>query len=396
MFITAEFESKVINAMISEGITPPDSLKNQFNNFHRFNAKNGNHKSSHASAWYCFSVTDEGKVCCSFGDWRSYGQTTTIFENDQKTALSPEKKAQIHKMKEQLALEDKRQKEEGINNLNKAQQSLTKADSHPYLSNKGFSKEQQKSYEIYTNKRGDLYIPVKDIRTKELINFQIIYFNKEKQHFDKRFVKYCPFKYGYVYLGDNNDKLAKNNAIYGLAEGFATALEVKNSIGTNMFVAFNADNLKNIAKTLIHQYKLNPKQILNFADNDRFTKLTQPKIGNKGVKIAKDLFDFYKIESVIPAFNDDYAKQISDFNDLRIVLGEQYLKKNVLEQITPIMDRQQLDKNIKQFFPVFMELYFSDYCEKQRFLLQEKQDEKEKNKSSAPAYQYYSEHYLDN
>lgn len=375
--IPYQLEKAVLDAMRAQDIKPPLQLKHQMDTHHRFDPRNGS-TSRNNDAWYCFRINRSGKIFCSFGDWRSENGATTVYEDNktQQRELSESELAERRRYQIQSAKIQKIKKQKGAKRLAMAHKSLHKIESHDYLTSKGFSKSQQKNIALYADQNNRLHIPIRDMRNNKLINYQIYtrktpeFFscknapmmyvvNKAKGNlpigdnklsfthkYDKRFIKYCDKQYGFYYLDekDNSGPIPPNpdiDNILAVTEGFATGLEIKTWIESPVIIGFDGDNIKSVVKEMIQTRKVRPQNILNCADNDRHNELTKPKhIGNKGKKIAGELKMFHGVDSIHPVFDDCYAPHISDFNDVRCVLGIEYVRENIFNQIDEMIRRR--------------------------------------------------------
>jgi phage/plasmid primase-like uncharacterized protein len=111
-----------------------------------------------------------------------------------------------------------------------------------------------------------------------------------------------------------------------VAEGYATAASIHMAIGKPVVVAIDAGNLDPVMSMLIRAY---PKAALVIcADNDIKTEL---KIGkNVGIEAAKVCQEKYGCKVVTPNFlNIENAQDLSDFNDLYVAKGLEYIKQKI-------------------------------------------------------------------
>lgn len=180
---------------------------------------------------------------------------------------------------------------------------------HPYLKSKGIATETALS--AIRQSGNELLIPLRQ-------NNQIVALQRIDEHGIKRFGKGSTVKGSAMLIGDK--KIVQNG--YLLAEGFATAASLNQATGLPVVVAFNAGNLKEVAKTLHSKNENIP--VLICADND------PSRVGlNQALEAAKIFGE--KASVTMPEFSEEdktaFAqkhgadKLPSDFNDLAQLQG---------------------------------------------------------------------------
>lgn len=152
----------------------------------------------------------------------------------------------------------------------------------------------------------------------------------------KRFAKDSR-KEGCFHVLGGIEKLADVPVIL-ITEGYATAATIKEATELPAVVsAFDAGNLKSVAKALHEQYPHTP--IIVAADDDKHLELTQGI--NPGKEKGGEAADVVKGFVILPTFapgeQSSNPRQFSDFNDLsnRSALGIEGVKR----QIKPNIDR---------------------------------------------------------
>lgn len=106
-----------------------------------------------------------------------------------------------------------------------------------------------------------------------------------------------------------------------LAEGFATAAAIRQATGKTVFVCFNADNLKKVARAI--RAKWVNRTMIICGDDDRFTE------GNPGRTKAEEAAKSCIGKVIYPVFKDPSDKNLTDFNDLYVTEGLDIVKKQL-------------------------------------------------------------------
>lgn len=121
------------------------------------------------------------------------------------------------------------------------------------------------------------------------------------------------------------------NKIY-LCEGFATAVSIYKATETATVCAFNAGNLKNVAKALKSKYS--HASIIVCCDNDQWTEVNgKPK--NVGVEAGREAASQVSGMIAVPHFTSP-QKGLTDFNDLAQVEGLEVVKEQLEKAFTYI------------------------------------------------------------
>ena len=384
---TIEFENYLRDNFFNFDITPPDYF-DYSNKIIRFDPTTGSTRASgkKMTAWYTIKSHLDGFHSCFFGDFKQFEEVIKIHEKAMQKNLFAERpkidpQAVIEKNRKiqaQIAKEKRRAR----NLINYYSENSIKAVSHPYLRSKGFkiTEEMKLANKRIQMKNGKykLLIPLFDVKDSSLMNYQSIsdkvtifhssenYSKKDffikryckddfdfevfpKHTFVKMFVKGAEKKGGYFILGlpDKSQKiedLINSKSLIGLAEGYATALEVHLSVGIPVVVCFDAGNLLSVTKELTK--KINPEKLLNFADNDLGTKIKMARKKfagewNKGEQVSNKLKAFYGIESIkIPLTEKQALSGISDFNDYSQRYGRQAVTELIYNQIVELSDKR--------------------------------------------------------
>ena len=139
----------------------------------------------------------------------------------------------------------------------------------------------------------------------------------------KRFLKGGRTTGGYYCLGET-----ENAKIVCIAEGFATAASIREATGHPAIVAFNAANLKPVAKTMRQIFPELP--IVICADDDA-DKKDNPGMTN-AIKAARAI----EAKVAVPAFADPRPEGVTDFNDVASLLGFDAVKQAISEATEPV------------------------------------------------------------
>lgn len=169
-------------------------------------------------------------------------------------------------------------------------QSTEATDDHPYLLSKRVQNHGLKLSE------GKLVVPLYD-ENSDLQSLQFISATGEKKFLGGGRTKGCYYPIG--------EKLEKT--LY-VAEGFATAATIQETVGGSVAVAFNANNLKPVAISLREKF---PKiEIVICADDDHKTE------GNPGITKAVEAAKASGSKIAVPMFDENRRDKDTDFNDL--------------------------------------------------------------------------------
>lgn len=178
---------------------------------------------------------------------------------------------------------------------------------HSYLVSKGI-----RPHGIFTSEKGDLVIPLRNVRG-ELQSLEFIREDGSKK-----------LLFGGAKKGNfHRIKKAKDapDTIY-IVEGYGTGASVFGATGCETVVAFDAGNLLPVGMEIRKVY---PKATIVFcADDDRWTK------GNPGIKFAKAAAKATGAFMVSPVFKNLQGKKLTtDFNDLHQREGLEEVRRQV-------------------------------------------------------------------
>ena len=196
------------------------------------------------------------------------------------------------------------------------EQSTEAPTDHPYLLSKKVRPHGLKL------SRGKLIVPLYD-QNQILQSLQFIGSDGEKKLLRGGRTKGC-----YYPTGGAPDKI-----LY-VAEGFATAATVHEATVSAVAVAFNANNLKPVAKAL--RAKFPNLEIVICADDDHQTK------GNPGISKAIEAATATLSKVVIPEFNGNRSDSDTDFNDLFVLDGA----KSVICSLDKIYEPDKLQSKL--------------------------------------------------
>lgn len=286
-----DYQSKLISFMQKNGIEV-DAIAFD-GQFHRLGPKK--------SQWYIGNTALDkvGRVhwVVSFGDWRHGTLFTKSSSASAKWSKSEKKFAEeaIAKMKAEQAHAKKLIQAATAAQCQKDFASLQSYGVSPYLARKNIDQTFGAKIDI----DGVVHVPMQDA-SGELIGIQRIYPDGSKY-----FAPGQRVAGGFFVIGN-----FENNFCY-MVEGFATGATVWKATGETVVVAFNANNLMNVAEILHDK----GKHVVICADNDQFTPA-----GNIGIKKASEIENRFGFKFIAPVFQD-LSKKPTDFNDLEIIEG---------------------------------------------------------------------------
>jgi len=193
-------------------------------------------------------------------------------------------------------------------------------DDHPYLIHKGVQPHEARVQPPGADDYPDwLVIPVRAATGA----IQSLHFISPEG--EKRFLSGGRIEGGHCWIGNPMD-----TSVLCVAEGFATSATIHQATGYPVAVAFNAGNLKPVAKALRRKWP-NLKIIL-CADNDLDTKAKGN--GNPGLTKAREAAKAVGGMSVVPDFGPDRPQGATDFNDLQRERGLEVVK----QQLEPVIE----------------------------------------------------------
>ena len=276
------FRSEILKA----GLTSPNEIIDD-GRIHRFSS---NGKTTDNAGWYVLFT--DGIAAGAFGCWRE-GVNIKWCSVDEAKLTQPEKHEfykKIAEAKKQREEEEERNRAKARNKANNIWTQSTEAPTnHLYLLSK---KVQPHGLKL---SRGKLVVPLYDQNSIPQ-SLQFIGHDGDKKFLVGGRIKGC-----YYPIGGAPDKI-----LY-VAEGFATAATVHEATGSAVAVAFNANNLKPIAKAL--RAKFPNLEIVICADDDHQTK------GNPGIRKAIEAATATLSKVVIPEFGGNRSDSDTDFND---------------------------------------------------------------------------------
>lgn len=256
-------------------------------------------------------------VAGSFGDWRTGIKET--FHSREIESLSPKDRSIIRQKQEEITRKIQCKQEEA---KKKAVELYTRAQppdpNHPYLVRKKI--EPRGEIKQLDNA---LIIPLWDIN-KNINGLQFIHENGEKI-----FLKGSSLKEHFFRIGSDFP-------LY-ICEGYATGVSIYKAIEGegSVIIAFNAGNLKSVAKVFRNNFP--NADIIICSDNDRWTK------GNPGVTKAIETAKEVLAKIAIPHFKDTSTKP-TDFNDLLILEGVAKVREQLKNAKYPIYTKDEREK----------------------------------------------------
>ena len=188
------------------------------------------------------------------------------------------------------------------------------AKEHPYLTAKGIEGDWDG---LKKDADGNLLIPGFNIYTGMLQTLQRI-----SPEGVKRFEAGCPKSGAACLIAQDDNKDITGEIL--IAEGYATGASLYQATGIPVAVAFDANNLLDVAENIRGKYP--HIEITICADNDHSNKTGV----NVGVEKAKEAALAVGGKVVIPSFtSEEKAIGCTDFNDLLASRGKEAVKKNL-------------------------------------------------------------------
>ncbi|CAM2991310.1 zincin-like metallopeptidase domain-containing protein [Legionella anisa] len=258
-------------------------------------------------------------------NWKCKGY---ILTDEQKATLKAE--ALKHQQTRQREL-DAKQKNTALRLKQKLSMMTEVLEPTPYMQAKGI----QVHSGVYTDEEKKLTcIPATDC---EGTLWTVQYISEAGT---KRFAKDSK-KEGCFHVLGGLEKLADVPVII-IAEGYATAATIKEACELPAVVsAFDAGNLKAVAKTLHERYPQKP--VIIAADDDKYLELSQGLNPgkDKATEAARAVSGFIVLPTFGPGEQSSNPKQFNDFNDLanHSQLGIAGVKRQIKPKIDKIISR---------------------------------------------------------
>ena len=275
-------EVQFLSAIRDSGLCAPESIVAD-GEIHRFYASG--RKKNKLNGWY---VLSPAKRCGAFGDWAT--ETKVFFQERFSRPLTDSEKAQMEA--DRQAMENLEREARARRQKEVAQESaaiwetLPSADpSHPYLVSKGITVSCG-----FRQADQNLVVPVYD-ETGSTTSLQYISPKGNKHFKTAGRIKGC-----WWWIGDGTPSF--------MAEGPATAAAIYQSTGKTCIVAFNADNLIQVAKHF--------PSVTIVADNDD---------NGKGESCAKKSGNRYLVVPRLKEDDTDADDYMLSGGDLRSLLG---------------------------------------------------------------------------
>lgn len=258
-----------------------------------------------------------------FGWFHSFkhGETVKFVSKQRRGYTAEEKRAFIAKQIEARKLQEAREAEKKSKQkslalkLKRAFNNYEKAKAHAYLTKKGIEAHGVK----IRPKTGELLIPVYQ---QDGLPWSL---QRITESGDKWFMAGGLIDGGFYPLAGKDD--AKDVIV--IAEGFATAASIRQAALVPTICAFNAGNIKKVAKSFRDKYP--SATIVIAADDDRFTKDAKGKTWNVGIEKAKEAAVTVGGFVVAPDFLD--GEKGTDWNDYILAHGDGLLREK-MRQVT--------------------------------------------------------------
>ncbi|NTU69820.1 AAA family ATPase [bacterium] len=262
--------------------------------------------------------------------WYDRDQNVTEIEKRHIHDLIKKSKREVHAKIEV----DRRDALKEIENIWQSAIRIDKDFTHQYLDKKKI--EHTLDIKILIDEHGTkrLVIPIiTSFKKREKKSLQYIF-----EDGSKRFCKNTSPKDGFFVLGQTS-----NNSMVCICEGYATGVSLYQSLGWKTIVAFSAENLVSVARTV--RREINPHLLIICADNDAHKDI------NIGIEKAKEAAKEGRAIVVYPMFRD-ISTLPTDFNDLYVLEGSDAVKAHFIEHL-PLKSYSWEEYEKKTFSPSF-------------------------------------------
>lgn len=288
------------DAIRAAGLEPPPQIVP--GKFYRFPGRN---KGQSNKAGWCKLFSDElGGV---FGDFSAdLNETWRAENNGLRTEVDKKAfRSQVKEARAEAETERKHSQNEAARRARDIWGESKPADpDHAYLAKKGV-----RPHDLREARNGRLIVPMRD--GQEIRSLQFIGPDGAKRFLEGGQTKGC-----FHILGnpDGADTLC-------VAEGFSTAATIREATGCPVAVAFNAGNLKPVARAMRGCFL--GVRLVVCADDDQETD------GNPGVTKAYEAARAEGALVAVPDFGAERDGSETDFNDMENKLGAEAVRQNI-------------------------------------------------------------------
>lgn len=267
-------------------------------------------------AWYVAHMLPSGHVAASFGDWRT--GASHQWNSWEEVADGP---IDIDQLKRELAdkkataqNERKKLQDKAARDAEKLWTKLSDTGKSGYLESKGVRAH---GIRFGADRNGSfIAIPMRD-SSGAFTGLQRIYDAPLSNGNNKLFGKGTKKDGSWFWIGSDVD-----NTPILVAEGYATAASLHESLNMPVAVCFDAWNALKVIRALRSLYS---NEIILAADNDQWTTS-----GNTGATIAHEARKIDGVYAVLPDFTGyDTAIKPTDFNDLFRLGGQAAVKGQI-------------------------------------------------------------------
>jgi putative DNA primase/helicase len=301
-------ESDVIEqfraAIILEDLLPPENIVAD-GKLRKFST---NGKKSDRAGWYILHI--DTIPYGSFGDFRTGIHKTWRADIGRPLTRVEETdyRAKMGAIKRLRETEEIKSKAEARERAGKMWQDSMLCTEHPYLTRKHVKANGARIH------RGSLLIPV--MAGDGLHSLQLISANGSKRFLSGGRVAGC------YYIIGNPGAMPEGGTILCIAEGFATAATIFEATGFPTVVAFHSGNVGTVAKAMRDRFS--GFSLILCADDDINTK------GNPGLTSATEAALSVGGLLAVPKFGSERPDNVSDFNDMAELLGQESVRKLIL------------------------------------------------------------------
>ena len=303
---TQDYKDLFREEIHKSGLTVPSTIIAD-GQLHRFSS---NGKSGDNAGW--FILFPDIITAGVFGCWRKgfSKKWSSVDETAMDQLQRRDFQKRVEEAKKQRDIEQERNRTKA---KSKAESILSQGTDVP--SGHGYLQSKKIQAHGIKESKGKLVVPLYDDKNI-LHSLQFISADGDKKFLAGGRISGCYYPFGGI----------PKDVIY-VAEGFATAATVHELTKKPVAVAFNAVNLSPVSMAL--RGKLPDIEIIICADDDYKTK------GNPGISKAIEAAKASRSKVAIPIFVEDRGVGDTDFNDLFVLNGKEYVISSLADAMEP-------------------------------------------------------------
>lgn len=287
---------------------------------HRFQIAGDKPRSENGA--YQLQVQADGFACGWFRNWKT-GETVSWHSKTSRKASAEEKaaaKARVDAMRREREARDAEHKKDAAERAARIWAEAKPATGkEAYLARKLATGEGCRVY------KGAVVVPLR--KGADIVGLQFI-----DDDGGKKFLSGSDVDGAYCSIAKRSDDLGT----IAIVEGYATGASVRAAMGWPVIVAFNAGNLKAVARAMRDKYP--DARIVIAGDNDQWTT-----VKGKPVNVGKDAADQAAVaiggaQVVLPQVAADDPAKRTDWNDIHVSDGLDAVKAGLTA--APVIERE--------------------------------------------------------